>query len=605
MQKYFGTKTCKNCQSLLAILTPITLCLGSIPPARSQEIPKLQNESLLRRAVEKDFGNRASSVADDLAPSSSPLPEQQELPALPGLPPASNPPPKLSPQTPPAPAPTMPLGTKIRLRRIEVVGSRVFSPSELSRITSPFLNKTLTFEQLLDIRAAVTDFYASRGYETSGAYIPPQDITNGTLKVQVIEGSLERIEIKGLKRLQNRYVRSRLKKATQTPLDLRQLESALQLLQQNDLIERVQAQLIPGTAPGRSILSLDLKEAPAFGARLTFDNRESPSVGSFGGYTNFNYDNLLGIGDRLGAGVGLTQGVTSYDFTYAIPVNSRDGKFILRYATGRNRVVEQPFAPLDINGKSRTYSLGFSQPLFRSPTSEFTLGLSLDLRRSRTFLFEDEPFTFTPGPERGESKATILRFSQNWAQRSRNRLFAARSQFSLGIDAFGATTNDSGRDGRFFSWLGQFQLVKALNQKRDATFIVRGAAQLTGDALLPLEQLNIGGVDTVRGYRSNERVGDNSIAGTLEFQLPVARDTGGFGLLQVVPFLDAGVSWSNGEPATLSPNTLVSTGLGLHWRLNSRFAARADWGIPLVSVEDLGETLQDSGLSFSVEWQPF
>lgn len=595
MRLFFLHENCKYCQKALVLLVPIALYLSNTHPARSEESLKERGASYL--AVDPFPGTDDSHI--------SPIPEQRQLPALPErLPPALSPQPRLFPKTPSSNT-TVPLSTRVRLKRIEVLGSKAFSPAEFSRITAPFLNKNLTLEQLLEIRAAVTKLYTSRGYTTSGAFIPPQDISNGILRIQAIEGSLERVEIRGLERLQNRYVRSRLREATQTPLDIRQLESALQMLQQNDLLERVRAELTVGTAPGRSILLLDLKEAPPFGARITFDNRESPSVGSLGGFTTLNYDNLFGVGDRIDAGIALTEGVTSYDFSYSIPLNSSDGKLRLRYTNGRNRVVEQPFAPLDIRGKSQTYSLGFTQPLFRSPNSEFSLGLSLDLRRSRTFLFEDEPYSFTEGPERGESKATILRFSQDWVKRSRTSVLAARSLFSLGVDAIGATVNNSGTDGRFFSWLGQFQLVRALNQKRDATVVARTAVQLTGDSLLPLEQFSIGGVDTVRGYRSNQRVGDSGIAGTLELQLPIARDAGGFGLLQVVPFIDAGVAWSNGDVATANPNTLVSTGLGLRWQLNSRFAARADWGVPLIQVGQQGDSLQESGLSFSIQWQTF
>lgn len=608
MRIFFGLKNGRDYQNLLAIAVPIAFYISSIPSARSEEILKVRDRTFGQRVDRKDFRNRASFIATDPIPNSSrnPIPEQQELPALPErLPTLSNPQPRLIPKSYISPNTTVPLDARVRVRRVEVLGSTAFSPSDFLQVTTPFLSKDLTIEQLLGIRAAITKLYTSRGYATSGAFIPPQDITSGTLRVQVIEGVLERVEIRGLERLRDRYVRSRFKAATKSPLDIRKLESALQLLQQNDLIAQVQARLTVGTAPGRSILSIDIKEAPPFAVRLTFDNRESPSVGSLGGYTSINYDNLIGVGDRLGAAIALTQGVTSYDFSYEVPLNSKDGKLRLRYANGRNRVVEQPFAPLDIKGKSQTYSLGFSQPLFRTPNSEFTLGLSLDLRRSRTFLFDDEPYSFTTGPERGESKVSVLRFSQDWIKRSRQVALAARSQFSLGIDALGATINDSGTDGRFFSWLGQFQLVKALNQKRDSTFVARAAAQLTGDSLLPLEQISIGGVDTVRGYRSNSQVGDSGITGSLELQLPVARDSDGFGVLQIVPFVDAGVTWSNGELATTNPNTLVSTGLGLRWQLNSRFAARADWGIPLVTVGDRDGSLQDNGLNFSIQWQPF
>jgi hemolysin activation/secretion protein len=311
------------------------------------------------------------------------------------------------------------------------------------------------------------------------------------------------------------------------------------------------------------------------------------------------------LGDRLDAEFGLTQGVSSYNLNYELPVNARDGRVNIRYSNGRNRVVEQPFAPLDIKGRSQTYSVGFRQPLIRTPSSEFALGLAVDLRRSQTFLFEDKPFSFTQGPEDGESKVSVVRFTQDWVNRSSSSVLAARSQFSFGLGVLGATLNNTGTDGRFLAWLGQFQWLQALNESKDAALVVRAVAGLTGDSLLPLEQFSIGGIDSVRGYRTDQAVGDDGVIGSVEVRLPIVRSRNGFGLLQLVPFVDAGTVWSNGDEADLDSNTLVSTGLGLRWQLNNSLSARLDWGIPLVPVERRGDSLQDNGIFLSIQMQPF
>lgn len=116
------------------------------------------------------------------------------------------------------------------------------------------------------------------------------------------------------------------------------------------------------------------------------------------------------------------------------------------------------------------------------------------------------PFSlFSEGPERGKSRLTVIRFSQEWLQRNATQVLAARSQFSFGIDAFDATINDTGTDGRFFAMLGQFQWVQQLSPSR-TLMLAKINAQLTPDALLPLENISSGGVDTVRGYRQNQLV---------------------------------------------------------------------------------------------------
>lgn len=70
------------------------------------------------------------------------------------------------------------------------------------------------------------------------------------MQIQVVEGELEHIEISGLVRLKEGYVRRRLEAATKKPLNRRRLEEALQLLQIDSLLERVNAELTAGTTPG-------------------------------------------------------------------------------------------------------------------------------------------------------------------------------------------------------------------------------------------------------------------------------------------------------------------------------------------------------------------
>lgn len=64
-----------------------------------------------------------------------------------------------------------------------------------------------------------------------------------------------------------------------------------------------------------------------------------------------------------------------------------------------------------------------------------------------------------------------------------------------------ATVNDTGTDGRFFSWLKQFQWVQRFSPR--ILMLAKINAQLTGNSLLSLEKITIGGVETVHGYRQN------------------------------------------------------------------------------------------------------
>lgn len=204
-------------------------------------------------------------------------------------------------------------------------------------------------------------------------------------------------------------------------------------------------------------------------------------------------------------------------------------------------------------------------------------------------------------PEDGKSKVTVLRFSQDWINRTPKRVLAARSQFSLGLGVLDATVNDSGVDGRFFSWVGQFQWVQNLG--KDFIGVAKIATQLTPDSLLPLEQFSVGGLDTIRGYRQNQFVADNGITDSFEVRIPVVNNLSGWGSIQIAPFVDFGKVWSNSGEG-IDNRIFASSGLGLRWQLNS-FVARLDWGVPLTSFTRQGDSLQDNGLYFSVMYQPF
>jgi hemolysin activation/secretion protein len=194
---------------------------------------------------------------------------------------------------------------------------------------------------------------------------------------------------------------------------------------------------------------------------------------------------------------------------------------------------------------------------------------------------------------------TVIRFSQEWLERSPTNVIAARSQFSFGIDAFGATINDSGTDGSFFSWQGQFQWVQQLSPR--LLLLTRVDAQLTPDSLLSPERFSLGGVDTVRGYVQNQLVADNGILGSMELRIPLTADPS---LLQLTPFVDVGTAWNERSPDP-DRSTLVGVGLGLRLLLDNRLSLRLDYGIPVISIGDRGDSLQDNGFYFSLRYQPF
>ncbi|BAT51706.1 Surface antigen variable number [Nostoc sp. NIES-3756] len=529
-------------------------------------------------------------------PLPSPEPPQQLPPPAELLEPPSG---DINPQQP---TPTDTPQTII-VQRFEVVGSTVFSQEELAQATAEFTQRPITLAELFQARSKITELYVRRGYITSGAYIPPQTIQSGVIKIQVVEGRLEDIQITGNRRLNPSYVRSRLAIATQPPLNREKLLEALQLLQLNPLIQNLSAELSAGSRPGTSVLQVQIAEAKTRNVQLAVDNGRSPGVGSFRRRIQVSEANLLGLGDSLSAGYSNTDGSNTFDTSYTLPFNPRNGTLGFSFGTSSSRVIEKPFNTLDIDSSSRYYEITYRQPLVQSPTQELAIGLTASRRESEISSSVLTEFRvplneLSPGAdEQGRTRISALRFFQEWTTRNSREVFAVRSQFNLGIGALNATVNAQEPDSRFFSWQGQAQWARLLAP--ETLLIVKANTQIASTRLLSLEQFGLGGLDSVRGYRQDYLLTDNGAFASAEVQIPVLRLSQNSGLLQVTPFVDFGVAWNN-QRENPDPNALAAVGLGLRWSSGDRFTARLDWGIPLISVDSEARTWQENGLYFSL-----
>ncbi len=542
--------------------------------------------------------------------SQLPNPIQPREPELPAPEPAQPPQPSPLRPTQPTPAegefrPEIP-GT-IRVDRFEFEGNTAFSDRELAEITKPFLGREITFAELIAVEAAVTQKYLAAGYINSGAVIPANQSfprQGAVVKIQIVEGGLEEIVITGNKRLNASYVRSRLAIATKKPLNRDRLLEALQILQLDPLIGNISAELQAGSRPESSRLEVRVKEADSFTGEVFTDNNRSPSVGSFRRGVRINQANLLGLGDGLEVSYANTDGSNEFNGSYTVPVNPRNGTIRLAVGAASTNIIEEPFDTAGIEGKSRTYELTYRQPILEKPDRNLAVGVTLSRQESNTFL-QGERFPLSQGAnDRGETRVSAVRFFQEYVQRSSNQVFAARSQFSVGTNFLGATVNNSSPDSRFLAWRGQAQYVRLLAP--ETLLIVRSDIQLADRPLLSLEQIGIGGVQSVRGYRQDLLLTDSGAIASAEVRIPVWRVPQVKGLLQVAPFIDLGVGWNHsGEKANPDSDKLLGAGLGLIWQMGDRFNARLDYGIPLINARSGDRTFQEKGIYFRINYFAF
>lgn len=523
----------------------------------------------------------------------TPLPTQLPAP----------PPPLQIPAPPPSVPPSPSIPGTIRVDRFEFVGNTAFSDRELAETLGGFTNREITFAELLQVEAAITQKYVAAGFVNSGAVIPAEqtfDRSRAVVRVQIVEGGLEAIEISGTRRLAPGYIRSRLELATRAPLNRDRLLEALQLLQLNPLIETISAELQSGSRPDRSLLAIRVQETDSFSGNLFTDNGRSPSIGQWRRGASLTQANLLGRGDALQLAYTNTEGSNAGDFSYSLPLNSRNGSLQITANFADTAVIEPPFDRINIRGNSRRYELTYRQPLLQTPTQELALGVTASRLESDTSL-QNQPFPLSPGADdRGRTRISALRFSQEFTQRNARSVIALRSQFSLGLDWFDATVNQNAPDSRFFAWRGQAQYVRLLAP--DTLLLLRSDVQLSPDSLVPLEQFSLGGAGSGRGYRPDLLLSDDGIFTSAELRVPILRVPDVKGILQVTPFVDFGVGWN--QPNADSSTALLSVGAGLLWQMGDRFSARLDYGFPLTNG-DRNDTTGEDRFSFSVNCSLF
>jgi hemolysin activation/secretion protein len=567
--------------------------------------------------------------ATPIPPSIVQLPRQDVLPPRPVLPlpeDALPPQPVEKPLVPPIPAdpPIEPPDTEetITVTEFQFTGNTAFSAAQLAVTTENLTDRPLSLPRLLQVAADVARIYADAGYITSGAIISIPDATRekgrGVVEVQVIEGELSEIRVRSTNnspRLRTGYVRSRLALAATKPLNINQLQEALQLLQLDPLIARVSSSLLAGTRPEQSILEVEITEADTFSWQLLADNYRPPSIGSFERGTQISESNLLGWGDRIDLTYLNTNGSHLVDTSYTLPFNPHNGTIGFNFYYQTNEIIEEPFNRLDIKSNSISYELQLRQPVIRridpetQSFQELAFGITAFWQETRSFLL-GSPFPLSLGSDdEGRARVFALRFLTDWTRQNANSVIALRSELSVGLDFLGSTVNeqisgvDTIPDSRFLTWRGQFQWVYFFAPEN--LFLFRSNLQIANDALLPSEQFGLGGFNSVRGYAQDILVADNGWLTSAEVRLPVLKIPQVQGVVQLVPFVDFGIVWNSGGNPNPNPQHLAAVGVGLLFQGGDRFTARVDFGIPLVELNSGGGSRQTNSVLFSVQLNLF
>ncbi len=549
-----------------------------------------------------------------LAATAQVVQDRPDLPALdnPGyLPPAARADENFElPPVPAEPATRVQSGAAVPVSRVVFSGNNAIDDEELLAVASPYMGQTMDAAAMELLRQALTRYYIDKGYINSGALFGEPAYSDETLRFNIVEGRLTEIRTRGTGRLNENYLAARMMVDEDAAFNMQEFRERFQLFLDDPLFDKLNARLLPGSAPGEAILDLEVDRARAYQLTAFSHNSRSPSIGSevlgLSGWVR----NLTGRGDVLRISAESADddnSINSQSISWRLPLSFSGLDLNMSWEKGDSMLVEEPLDVLDIESELETRQVGLAYTITENLAQRIRVGVDYVEKENSTLLL-GEPFSFVPNEPTGETETDSIRFWQEYSHRTVSQVIAVRSTFvqtdtnledpppQLDPDAFRV------QDPDYAYWLGQVHYARQIGE-RGMQLVVRGTVQISDDRLLSLDGLSIGGNSSVRGFRENQLIRDAGYVINTEFVYPMWQAGSGRGALTLVPFIDYGRGKNKGR----SNDDLTSAGVALRYRLGGlsvdlTFAEQIN---PPDEIDDLSGDLQDDGIHFRVSYDLF
>jgi hemolysin activation/secretion protein len=490
----------------------------------------------------------------------------------------SNRPPTAAPVLPAAPAKGLDRGVQVTVRRILVEGATLIPADTLAALLADRIGQSLTLNQLEQAAQVIAAYYRSHGY-FARVYLPAQDVTDGTLRIRVVEGHLGAVKMDNRsQRADMAFVQRVVTRdlAPDAPYSAVALERGLLLA--NDLSGiRTSGVLEAGQLPATSDLNLTVEDEALVTGFASTNNFGTQATGEYQANAGVAINNLTGKGDLATLRALAAERLAFAQLGYELPLGSdgwragAQGSF-LKYRLGDS------FSDLDAKGTARTLTANLSYPLLRSVQHSLWIGLALsdrhyaddvldtDLHRKH---LNDAALSLNGNLSDGLGGGGLTRYS---VRAITGKLDLSDVETDLDQDRAGP-----GSDGQY----AKIQVQINRDQRLGANWFVRGraAGQATSTNLDSSEKFALGGPDGVRAYPVNEGTGDQGVLFNLELHRPM-------GNWDASLFADAGRVFVDQDPWYAAPTRgnsywLKGAGAALDWTLPGNFNINLTVAAPL------------------------
>lgn len=262
-------------------------------------------------------------------------------------------------------APHLANSVRFRLRQVDFTHSALLPQQALDDAVKPFVGREVNGADLAELLQRVNALYTQRKISTARAVFTRQSVTDGVLHIELVEGKLGALHIKGLHRVRDSFVRKRIDLKPNEVVDTNVLRDDLVYLNATTSLQ-AKALLEPGAERGQTDVLVDVTEPAPYSVDVFMDNNGVDSTGRFRVGVDAHLTNLFGLDDRLDGDIAHSSGANDGVVTYSIPLFTSNGRLEASYSHSQINIIDGAFRDLSITGHSSLSSLGYHQPLLAS-----------------------------------------------------------------------------------------------------------------------------------------------------------------------------------------------------------------------------------------------
>lgn len=491
-----------------------------------------------------------------------------------------------------------PATVRFDIWEFRVKGNKLLETRQVERAVYPFLGPKKSIEDVESASRALEKVYQDAGYQTVVVNIPEQDVRDGVVRLQVVEGSIDRIRVSGSRYFSLGRIREKLPALQQGEVpNLPALQEQLTALNQATADREVTPIMRAGRTPGTLEIELMVKDRFPLHGGLTLNNRDTRDTTALRATARLQYNNLWQKEHSLSL---LAQ--TSPEDTSEVKVYS--GTYVMRLPDDRTYLAlygvstDSDVATADnlsIIGQGTILGARLIVPLGGNASHTHNVTLGVDYK------------DFNNGAAGSQVPISYI----NWSAKYSRTLLGEKTRSSLGAGiSFGL--RGVGNDDREFAAkrtggkpsyaVLHFDADHLVKLPSDYGLYASVSGQLASAPLVDNEQFGAGGVSTVRGYFESQELGDHAIQGRLELRTPPLRKLYPDYVrnLHFLAFIDAARLWVKEPVGTPDGYELAGTGIGLRLELLDHLTAALDWAWALKDDGTVGQG--DSRAHFSLEY---